>query len=126
MWNAYEQLQRSKVKKAGPKKLLTDIISLIRFATGHEQVLEPFSESVNEKFEEWLGKQERLGRKFTLEQKEWLSMIKNHISTSISIGMDDFELSPFYEKGGAVKVYQLFGNEVSDILNDLNKVLVST
>ena len=53
-------------------------------------------------------------------------MIKNHISTSISIGMDDFELSPFYEKGGAVKVYQLFGNEVSDILNDLNKVLVST
>ena len=30
-------------------------------------------------------------------------MIKNHIATSLSIGIDDFELSPFYEKGGGAK-----------------------
>jgi type I restriction enzyme R subunit len=124
LWNAYEILQKSKVRRAGPKRLLTDIISLIRFATGQEQLLEPFAESVDEKFKEWLGKQERLGRKFTKEQLEWLSMIKNHISTSLSIGTDDFELSPFYEKGGAVKIFQLFGNDLNNLMNELNENLI--
>ena len=36
VWQAYEQLERSKVKGAGPQKLLTNIISLVRFATGRE------------------------------------------------------------------------------------------
>ncbi len=125
LWNAYERLGKSKVRKVGPKKLLTDIISLIRFATGQEQVLEPFSESVRVNFEGWLGKQERLGRKFTKEQIEWLSMIKDHIATSVSIGMDDFELSPFHEKGGAVKIYQLFGIDIQNILGELNEVLIT-
>lgn len=124
LWNAYEQLSKSKVKRVGPNKLLTDIISLIRFATGQEKKLEPFSESVDEKFKQWLEKQERLGKKFTKEQLEWLSMIKNHIATSLMVEIDDFELSPFYEKGGAVKVYQLFGKDLNTILNDINEVLI--
>ena len=36
VWQAYEQLEQSKVKKAGAQKLLTDIISLIRFTLGEE------------------------------------------------------------------------------------------
>ena len=125
LWNAYEQLQKSKVKKAGPRKLLTDIISLVRFATGQEQVLEPFAESVNEKFKGWLEKQERLGKKFTNEQIEWLVNIKDHISSSVSIGTDDFELSPFYENGGVVHAYQLFGNDLDNVMKELNEVLIS-
>ena len=46
LWNAYEQLEKAKVRKAGPKKLLTDIISLVRFAEGRDKILEPFSEKV--------------------------------------------------------------------------------
>ena len=34
LWRAYERLDQSKVKGAGPDKLLTDIISLVRFAIG--------------------------------------------------------------------------------------------
>jgi len=126
IWYAYQQLEKSKVRKsANPKRILTDIISLIRFAIGQEKELEPFSEFVNEKFKEWLGKQERLGKKFTKEQLEWLKMLKNHISTSLSVNIDDFELSPFYEKGGAVKVYQLFGKDINNIINELSRILVS-
>ena len=29
-------------------------------------------------------------------------MIKDHIATSLTIGNEDFELSPFYEKGGVL------------------------
>ena len=42
VWLAYEQLEKSKVKDAGPQKLLTNIVSLVRFATGKVDVLEPF------------------------------------------------------------------------------------
>jgi type I restriction enzyme R subunit len=124
LWLAYEQLEKSKVKGAGPQKLLTNIVSLVRFAVGAVDVLEPFSETVNRRFDEWLTEQEKLGRKFTVEQKEWMTMIKDHIATSLSIGMDDFENVPFNQKGGAVKAYQLFGQELNKILEELNTVLV--
>jgi type I restriction enzyme R subunit len=124
LWLAYERLEKSKVKGAGPQKLLTNIVSLVRFAVGAVDVLEPFSETVNHRFDEWLAEQEKLGRKFTPEQMEWLVMVKDHIATSLSIGMDDFENVPFNQKGGAVKAYQLFGQELNKILEELNMVLV--
>lgn len=123
LWLAYGQLEKSKVKGAGPQKLLTNIVSLVRFATGAVDVLEPFSDVVNRRFSEWLGEQEKSGRKFTPEQKEWLTMIKDHITTSLSVGMDDFENVPFNQKGGAVRAYQLFGQELNKILEELNAVL---
>jgi type I restriction enzyme R subunit len=125
IWQAYEQLEKSKVKGAGAQKLLTNIISLMRFAIGESDVLEPFSNMVDRRFNEWLAQQEELGKKFTPEQKEWLTMIKDHIATSLSVGMDDFEYAPFYEKGGAVKVYQLFGQQLNGILDELNERLAA-
>lgn len=125
IWQAYEQLEKSKVKVAGPQKLLTNVISLMRFAIGQSDVLEPFSDMVDRRFNEWLAQQEGLGKKFTPEQKEWLTMIKEHIATSLSIGVDDFEYAPFYEKGGAVKVHQLFGQQLKGILDELNERLAA-
>jgi len=125
VWQAYEQLEKSKVKGAGPKKLLTDIISLIRFAIGESDVLEPFSEVVDARFNRWLSEQEKIGKRFTPEQVEWLLMIKDHISTSLGISMEDFELAPFYEKGGAIKFYNIFGDESNKILEELNEVLAA-
>ncbi len=46
-------------------------------------------------------------------------------ATSLSIGMDDFELAPFHQKGGAVKVNQLFGKELDGLLKDLNERLAA-
>jgi type I restriction enzyme R subunit len=125
LWQAYEQLEMAKVKRAGPQKLLTNIISLIRFAIGESDVLEPFPDIVNARFNNWLAEQERIGKRFTPEQMQWLVHIKDHIATSLAIRKDDFELSPFYEKGGLVKAYQVFGNELDDILNELNEELAA-
>jgi type I site-specific restriction endonuclease len=125
VWQAYEQLEKSKVKGAGPQKLLTNIISLIRFTIGETEILEPFSDTVEQRFTQWLTQQQGLGKKFTAEQMQWLKLIKDHIATSLSIGTDDFEYAPFYEKGGAVKVYQLFGQQLNGILNELNERLAA-
>ena len=125
LWQAYEQLGRSKVRGAGPQRLLTDIISLLRFALGESEVLEPFSEVVNARFAGWLADQEAAGRRFTEEQMEWLRMIRGHVAASLSIGIQDFEYAPFHEKGGPVKVYQVFGGELDELLVELNEALVA-
>jgi type I restriction enzyme R subunit len=59
------------------------------------------------------------------EQIEWLRMIKDHIATTMTMEMEDFELAPFFEKGGAAKVYQIFGSELNKIINELNEALAA-
>ena len=122
LWQAYEQLDQSKVKGAGPHKLLTDIISLVRFAIGETAALEPYKETVDRRFQEWLADQKD---SFSREQLAWLEMIKDHIATSLRIEMDDFENIPFQAKGGAIKVYQLFGDTLDAILEALNEQLAA-
>ena len=122
LWRAYEQLDRLKVKGAGPDKLLTDIISLVRFAIDDTATLEPYKETVNRRFQEWLNNQEG---SFSEEQMAWLEMIKDHIATSLRIEIDDFGNIPFQAKGGAIKVYQLFGDSLDTILETLNEGLAA-
>lgn len=55
----------------------------------------------------------------------WLEMIKDHIAGNLSIDADDFEYSPFVQEGGLGKFYQLFGAEVSTLLEELNKQLAA-
>jgi type I restriction enzyme R subunit len=124
VWRAYEQLERSKVRKAGPQKLLTNLVSLIRFALEQTDVLEPFPLTVAERYRRWLVEQMNAGRQFTPEQVEWLNRIQEHIAANLTIEKDDFDLTPFYEMGGISKVYRLFGDELGSILNELNEALV--
>jgi len=125
LWQAYERLEKSKVHGAGPKRLLTDIVSLVRFAIGESVFLESFSETVNKNFEKWLEDQEELGKRFNEEQLKWLELIKKHISSSLEISRESFEYTPFQEKGGLVKISQVFGDKLDDVLDELNEVLVA-
>jgi type I restriction enzyme R subunit len=123
VWRAYEQIEKSKVRGASPQRVLTDIITLVRFASGQTDIIEPFPETVEKRFEDWLSDQQKTGRNFSPEQKEWLTMIKNHISTSLSIGLDDLEETPFFERGGPVRASQVFGSELDSVLEEMNTVL---
>ena len=118
LWFAYQRRFPNRVQ--GNVERRTDLISLIRFANGDNTFLEPFSVTVNRNFEEWLE-----GREFTSEQLEWLKLIREHITTSLDIRMDDFEYTPFAELGNGAKVYQLFGDNLDNILKDLTEKLVS-
>lgn len=123
VWSAYQRLEKSKVKD-NPKKMLTDLISIVRYSMGQDDLLIPFDEKVNEKFEKWLSQQESSGRKFTSEQKEWLVMIKEQIAASISATIEDMDYAPFNQKGGRSKLYQIFGDDYEKILQELHEVLI--
>jgi type I restriction enzyme R subunit len=124
LWHAYETLDRSKVRGAGGK-VLTDIVSLVRYAIHAEPELHPFKEDVDSRFQLWLMTHESGGQRFTQEQREWLVAIKDHISTSLAIEMDDFDYAPFVQRGGLGKAYQVFGNELMPLVNELNEVLAA-
>lgn len=124
LWRAYEQLERDRVRRAGPQKLLTDVVSLVRFALGQEELLVPFPDLVEGRFRDWLAAQETTGRRFSEEQLAWLERIKEHVAASWRVGLEDFEYAPFYEMGGPVRVRQLFGAELGAVLEELNEALV--
>jgi type I restriction enzyme R subunit len=125
LWQAYERLEQARVKGAGPKRLLTDLISLVRFALGEAELLEPWPETVERRFEGWLAAQKLRGRDFTPEQLEWLRLIKDHVATSLTVEVDDLEYAPFFEKGGPMKAMQLFGPELPRILTEVNEALAA-
>ena len=101
-----------------------DIVSLVRFALKQEQVLEPFKDVVNYRFDAWLAAQAQAGRTFTDEQIQWLHMIRDQVAASVSVEPEDFEYAPFYEHGGRLKARELFGDVLEPLLGELSGALV--
>ena len=63
VWQGYKRLQAALVRGAPSDKVLTDIISLVRFATGQIELLEPYAARVEQRFNLWIGRQIKAGPK---------------------------------------------------------------
>jgi type I restriction enzyme R subunit len=125
LWRAYETLRRDKVRGASSKRLLTDIVSLVRFATHQDDELVPFGEHVRERFDQWLAQQRNQGRAFTPEQTRWLEMMRDHVATSLEMTVEDLDYAPFAEAGGRGRAAQVFGDDLREVLDELNGVLAA-
>lgn len=132
IWRAYQQLESSRVRGAGTRRLLTDIIALIRYTmereTDSSAILEPFEDQVNRRFEQWLAEQERLRRQpFTENQRWWLDRIRERVITDLQCNRSDLDRDPGFSKGGLRGAIDTFGGEqeLTTILRDLNKRLVA-
>jgi type I restriction enzyme R subunit len=122
LWQAYEQLDRSKVRGSG-QRVLTDLVSLVRVALHQEDELVPYPEQVGERYRAWLLQQENSGRTFSAEELEWLERIRDHVAASLGITPDDFEYTPFVEAGGLGRATQVFGDDLAPLLGQLNEAL---
>ncbi len=122
LWWAYREIYGDKVKSGGTQHMLTDMVALMRFENAEDQELRPFSETVNRNFKDWIFRYNQSGKKFTEEQMVWLRKIRDHVITSIHIGRDDLEN---IEQGGLAKVWHLFGEEIDELIEDLNQTLVA-
>jgi type I restriction enzyme R subunit len=124
VWNAYSTLED--VKSQQPKDELTALVSLIRRACGIDSELKAFDKTIDENFKNWIFKQNAgQHNRFTNEQMDWLRMIKDHVVSSYHIEIDDLDYTPFDSQGGRGKMFQLFGDEMNDIINELNEVLAA-
>ncbi len=141
LWQAYAALDKAKgegkVRGTSTRRILTDLVSLVRYAMHQENELVPYPERVAANFKAWMAQQELLpplpasgeragvrGR-FTEEQRWWLEKMAEHIASNLGIAADDFESVPFNQRGGLGKVHQLFGAELPKVIEALNKALAA-
>ena len=76
-------------------------------------------------FSTWIAQQETAGRTFTDEQRVWLGRIRDHIASSLVINAEDFDGVPFVQHGGLGKAYELFGEQLTPLLDELTQVLAA-
>lgn len=132
LWWAYAQLERDKVRGVGAKRVLTDLVSLVRHAVQTEDELIPYPDLVRRRYRDWLEMQEARpepgrragGRTFTEEQRWWLDRIAETIGVNLSVTSDDFQVGELFSRGGWIAAKRLFGAELPVLLEELNEVLV--
>lgn len=83
--------------------MLTDIVSLVRYALEQEDELVPYPQLVSQRYNAWLLHQENAGRTFSAEELAWLERIRDHVAASLAIDAEDFEYTPFIEQGGLAR-----------------------
>lgn len=123
VWQAYEQLEQ--VNGRSPLSELTALVALIRRVVGVDEVLMSYEATVNHNFQDWVFGKQAGALKFSEEQMEWLRLIKEHVMSSFCLEQGDLDFAPFDAKGGVGKMYQLFGDEMDGIIQDINEGLAA-
>jgi type I restriction enzyme R subunit len=125
LWSAYAALERDRVHGAGERRVLTDLISLVRHAVQMEDELVPFPEVVRARYEDWLEEQRQAGQEFTPEQRWWLDRIAGHVGVNLRISEGDLGLGEFFNQGGQLRARSAFGADLAFVLDALNQALVA-
>ncbi len=126
VWQAYRRLESSLVRGTPADKVLTEIISLVRFATGQAEILEPYAGRVTQRFNLWVGRQINAGRTFTEDQMHWLEAIRDYLAVNVEIAAADLVRdNPFSAWGGVVAARQVFGPELNGLLDELSEALAA-
>ena len=124
LWAAYEALEAQRVKGSAGT-VLTNLVSLVRHALEPDGELVAYPLTVEQRFQNWLAQQAQAGTRFTDDQLSWLTRIKDHLATSLTIAPDDFELEPFVSHGGFGRANTMFSGRLGPLLDELTQELVA-
>ncbi|MFI9653444.1 DEAD/DEAH box helicase family protein [Guyparkeria sp. GHLCS8-2] len=126
VWQAYKRLEAAKVRGAPVDEQLTEVVSLVRFALGQTDTLEPFSAAVERRFNLWLGREKKAGRDYGPEQIEWLRAIAAYLTANAEITPRDFMEAPaLADKGGILRARKVLGEGLNEMLDELQEALVA-
>ena len=124
VWQAYALLDE--YKGGQPVSDLTALVALIRRVCGIDATVSAYSDTVRRNFQNWIMTHHSGGgEKFNEEQMAWLRMIRDHITTSFHLDRDDLDMAPFDGKGGMGQMYKLFGDQMDDMIEELNEALAA-
>ena len=124
VWQAYALLDEYRGQQ--PISELAALVALIRRVCGIDDSISPYSETVRRNFQNWIMTYHSgSGEKFNEEQMEWLRMIRDHIASSFHLDRGDLDMAPFDSKGGMGRMYQLFGDRMDGVIDELNEALAA-
>lgn len=114
-----ENLQ--KVHELHYHKALVDIISMVKRAAKEDAPLYTAAERVARAFES-IG----AGKKYSPEQEQWLTRIREHLVQNLSIDQDDFDTLPIFSRaGGWGRANRVFEGNLSRLLKELNQSIAA-
>ena len=127
VWKCYARLRAESVKTPDPGEALTNLISLVRFATGQQTELAPFPELARKRFQDWLNQQETAtGKRFTAEQRAFLTLIAEEIGANAALEKEDLDHGTLKSRGGLPRALALFGRErLPALIEELNAALAA-
>jgi len=127
VWQAYAYFDHGRHSEGrNPLTELTALVALIRRASGIDETITPYADTVRRNFQDWImAHHSGGGEKFNEEQMDWLRMIRDHIISSFHMERDDLEMAPFDAKGGMGRMHQLFGEKMDAVIGELNEVLAA-
>lgn len=124
IWQAYAHLD--KYQGDNPLSELTALVALIRRVSGLDTSITPFKNTVRKNFQDWIMQYHAGGSdKFNEQQMQWLHLIRDHIASSFHFEPDDLDMAPFDAQGGLGKMYQLFGDNMHWVIEQMNRKLVA-
>jgi len=122
LWGAYKMLEGDRVYPLKARDKRVNFVSLLRHEIEKTKELEPYLDSVEKRFSEWLGIQKENGVLFSEGEMVWLEMLKEHIANSVEIEMDDFGEGELAKMGGVGKASKVFGKErLGEIVLEMNR-----
>ena len=66
------------------------------------------------------------GKSFTLEQAQWLQVIKAHLVENLTIDREDFNVLPlFMRRGGLSQATRVFAGQLDGLLVQLNEAIAT-
>ena len=97
-------------------KALADIISMVKHADREEELLCTAEERVDQAM-----KKITTEKSFNEEQMKWLGYIREHLIKNLTIGMEDFEHVPVFERHGGKSIANtVFNNELESLITEIN------
>jgi type I restriction enzyme R subunit len=106
-----------KAHEARYHKALVDIVSMVKHAADEEQPLLTATERVARAIEKVAH-----GKDFNDQERRWLQRIQDHLVENLSLGHDDFDLMPVFQRaGGLAAVRRAFGQRLDGLIRDLNE-----
>jgi len=124
VWEAYSRLDQ--YQGGQPLTELAALVALIRRVSGLDKMLTAYDDIVRRNFQNWVMKRHAgKSAKFNEEQMAWLQMIRDHIISSMHLERDDLELAPFDGQGGLGRMYQLFGDKMDTLIDEMNEALLA-
>jgi type I restriction enzyme R subunit len=123
LWRAFQAVESEQVRGSGGTQL-ADLVALVRHALVPELTLLPYADAVRARYDAWLAERDA-NSSFTVEQREWLDRMAEHIATSIAIEAADFQEGWFGQHGSLGKAHALFGHNLNPLIVELNQRLAA-
>jgi type I restriction enzyme R subunit len=118
--NQFDERKLQEAHKIASHKALADVISIVKHAATAQAPVLNAEERVNRAMDALAAK-----HKFTTEQMQWLSLVREQLIKNLTIDEDDFDNTPLLQgRGGMARAKQVFG-ELNLLVAQLNEAVAA-